>query len=431
MNLVGPLTLGQIAQALGVVLEGDPDRQVTGVASLETARPCGPVCINDLTREAVETSQEINEWFPILQLVGLISVALAAIGGGAWGMAHSASLAALAAWLLAVGAGGAIDAAVIEASLQRIVPDALRGRVLAARGVASALAVIVVSSLAGPLVDQAGKVGLFGGVAIIALVAAGLVWASGRQWLYGSVRWFFRQLAFAYFRLDVRGLERVPPTGGVLIAGNHPNVLDGLLLLVVSPRPVRFLIAEDMYEHRYLHGLFKGLGCIPVYRRKTHNGDALRAAVVALERGEALGIFPEGTTHFRGSMQEVKKGVGLLALRTGCPVVPFAIHGSDEAFPKGTKAPRPETIRMRFEEPVLYHPTDTNPIPEARVAEVLEDVRVRILGAMRRTRPSWDSWTAPQWIKDLQIALSALIVVPLADFLTCTANPSLDPNKRR
>ena len=94
----------------------------------------------------------------------------------------------------------------------------------------------------------------------------------------------------AYFRLQVEGLERVPRDGGVIIAGNHPSLLDGILLWAVSPRPVRFLIAEDMYRHPLLHPLFVAFGCIEVRRTVSCNGEALRNAVEALERGEVLGF---------------------------------------------------------------------------------------------------------------------------------------------
>lgn len=103
--------------------------------------------------------------------------------------------------------------------------------------------------------------------------------------VFRCTRALFRQLMFGFFDVDIEGLQHIPAKGGVLLAGNHPSLLDGVLLLAVSPRPVRFLVAEDLYAHRFLHGFFKALHCIPVYRSKTHNGDALRAAVAALEAG--------------------------------------------------------------------------------------------------------------------------------------------------
>lgn len=243
----------------------------------------------------------------------------------------------------------------------------------------------------------------------------------------GMLRWVFRHLAFAYFKLDVRGLERIPASGGAIIAGNHPNVLDGILLQVVSPRPVRFLVAEELYFHRFMHWGFRAFNCVPVYRsRGTHNGDALRAAVQALEQGDLLGIFPEGTTKYRGTMPSIKRGVALLAMKTGCPIVPLAFHGSDAAFPEGTKVPRPLPIRMAFGAAVACPRAAAALVPEPDLAEQMERIRQDILWQMAVSRPGAADVRAPWW-KPLQVALAGLVIWPLAAFLTRTANPSLDP----
>src|SRR3989338_2793985 len=125
-------------------------------------------------------------------------------------------------------------------------------------------------------------------------------------WFSRTARSFLRCLVQGYFSIEVDGAERIPKESGVIIASNHPSVLDGVLLLALSPRPVRFLVAEDFYNHPLLNPLFKAFGCIEVYRTKTHNGGALRAAIAALKQGAVVGIFPEGTTHFGGTVPTIK-----------------------------------------------------------------------------------------------------------------------------
>ena len=244
------------------------------------------------------------------------------------------------------------------------------------------------------------------------------------------IRWILRHLGFAYFRLRISGLQHIPARGGAILAGNHPNILDGILLLIVSPRPVRFLVAEEMFFHPYLHGVFSGMGCIPVYRTRTNNGDVLHAAIEALERGEVIGIFPEGTTSDLGRMRAIRRGIGLLAMRTGAPVVPVGIWGSAEAYPAGTRLPRPRSMAIAFAPPVRYPRTSADPIPLALLNGVLDDVRWEILRAMRWAAVALEMERGARHWKPLQVACSALIVLPLAGFLSLTANPSLEPSLR-
>jgi 1-acyl-sn-glycerol-3-phosphate acyltransferase len=203
------------------------------------------------------------------------------------------------------------------------------------------------------------------------------------------IRAVLRFFARAYFHLEVRGLHHIPNHGGAVIASNHPSILDGLFLFAVSPRPVRFLVAEHFYRHPLLKPFFQAVGSIEVYRTQTHNGDALRMAIEALERGELIGIFPEGTTHFGGTMQHIKQGVALLALKTGCPVIPLGIRGSREAFPPGAMIPIPRLVQLRFHVPRAFPRVALEKIPDRQVFCVLEQIRRHILSVLALTaRPS-------------------------------------------
>lgn len=236
-----------------------------------------------------------------------------------------------------------------------------------------------------------------------------------------------RRLARDYFHLEVRGLQQVPAEGGAIVAANHPSVLDGVLLWAVSPRPVRCLVAEELYTHPLLTPLFRAFGCIQVSRTKTRNGDALRAAVEALQRGELLGIFPEGTTRHHGSMPALRPGVALLALQTGLPVIPLAFHGSDDAFPDGAKVPSPQPIQMTFGEPCAFAKTSAERIPEEDVARTMDAIRLRILSTLLHApHPAAVVEFRLGWWERVRRAAAALVVLPLARCLTLTANPSLD-----
>ncbi|MHB8624260.1 MAG: lysophospholipid acyltransferase family protein [Sulfuricaulis sp.] len=120
---------------------------------------------------------------------------------------------------------------------------------------------------------------------------------------------------------------KLPPIGGVLLASNHISGLDPLLLIACSPRPLRFLIAREQYDRWWLTWLFQAVGCIPVER--AHNP---RAALVAarqiLERGEVVALFPHGRIHLdHQEPAPLKRGVVLLARKTGAPIYPVRIEG--------------------------------------------------------------------------------------------------------
>ena len=238
-----------------------------------------------------------------------------------------------------------------------------------------------------------------------------------------AIRWVLRQLGFAYFRMQIGGLEHVPAKGPAIVAGNHPNVLDGILLQIVSPRPVRFLVVEHLYFHPLMHGAFKATNCIPVYRTREKNGDALRAAVEALEQGQVIGIFPEGTTTDLGEMKAIKRGVGLLALRTGAPVVPFGIWGTDIVYPQSQRIPTPMPISMVFNKPMYFSKTGAYPVAEDILQQTLERVRLTILQSRSDTFAYHLSCMRPWLLKRLQVAISAFIVWPLAWVLSVTAPP--------
>ncbi|MCA9796984.1 MAG: 1-acyl-sn-glycerol-3-phosphate acyltransferase, partial [Candidatus Eremiobacteraeota bacterium] len=149
-----------------------------------------------------------------------------------------------------------------------------------------------------------------------------------KNFVLSVLRW----LLFSIVRPDIRGLEEIPAKGPVILAGNHPNVLDGLVVGLASPRPVRFLVAGELFRVPGLAAFLNWLGCIPVDRRKGRgNGEALRAAVEALEQGHVLALFPEGKTNGGRAMLEFKPGVALLGLRTQAPVIPLGLAGTEKA----------------------------------------------------------------------------------------------------
>jgi 1-acyl-sn-glycerol-3-phosphate acyltransferase len=178
------------------------------------------------------------------------------------------------------------------------------------------------------------------------------------------------------FRIRISGLEHLPPSGPVLVAGNHTGFLDGPLVMIFLPRPSAFLVKSELYAGPFRRVL-QFARQIPV-RRGTPDRTALGRALEVLGGGGVLGVFPEGTRG-SGRLETVQHGIGYLALRAGCPVVPVVCLGTADAMPKGSKLPR---LRTRID--IVFGPAfeievDGNPRARSTVAAAAEQIRQHLL----------------------------------------------------
>jgi 1-acyl-sn-glycerol-3-phosphate acyltransferase len=145
-------------------------------------------------------------------------------------------------------------------------------------------------------------------------------------------------------RLKVEGLKNIPPSGPAIICPNHLSVHDSTVLLGVLPRMTRFIGKDEYVKDWTTRFMFLALGNIPVDRSDSDSGSAaLDAATAVLEQGDLFGIFPEGTRSRDGLLHKGKTGAARLALRTGAPLIPVGLIGTDEM----QKPEDPITV-MRF-----------------------------------------------------------------------------------
>lgn len=146
-----------------------------------------------------------------------------------------------------------------------------------------------------------------------------------------------------FWKIVLHGAERVPVTGPVILAGNHNAYLDGLLLVGLSPRPVHFMIKQEMFSGPVGPALH-WLGQISVDRHRTDRA-AIQAALGVLEQGGVLGVFPEGTRSAE-DFATMHNGLAYFALRSGAPVVPVACLGTDA---RGTSVKELPKLRARLD----------------------------------------------------------------------------------
>ena len=147
-------------------------------------------------------------------------------------------------------------------------------------------------------------------------------------WLRWGLRW------------TIEGADNIPVSGPALLASNHVSYLDPLTLAWVADRRgrhVRFLAKAELFEKRGLGPLLNAAHQIPVQRGKVDAADALHAAVAALERGECIAVFPEGTISQDLEPMAGKSGTARLAHRAGVPIVPVGLWGTHRILTKGRK----------------------------------------------------------------------------------------------
>jgi len=140
----------------------------------------------------------------------------------------------------------------------------------------------------------------------------------------GWARAIGKLLAHGVWDARVTGVEHVPATGPVVFAANHTSVVDGPLLQGITPRPVHILVKEEMFTGP-IGAVLRGAQQIPVDR--SGGRAALVAALAVLQRGDAVGVFPEGNRG-RGDAASARAGVAWLAVNGHAPVIPVAILGT-------------------------------------------------------------------------------------------------------
>lgn len=188
------------------------------------------------------------------------------------------------------------------------------------------------------------------------------------------------RLARLLFRVRVTGVEHVPATGPVLLAGGHSGLLDGPLVFLLSPRRTALLGKAEIFVGPWPR-LWGWLEILPVHRGSADR-TALKAGLGVLQRGGALTVFPEGTRG-AGRLETVSDGLAYLALRSGAPVVPLTLAGTSAALPKGSARPRLRTpIHLSFG-PAVHLPAGGDPRARSTVRAAAEHLRLSLLEHQR------------------------------------------------
>lgn len=178
--------------------------------------------------------------------------------------------------------------------------------------------------------------------------------------LYETMKVVLTPVLGVPFRPWTDGLENVPDEGAVIIASNHQSFSDSVLLPLMVPRKMTFLAKSDYFTGTGIKGrltaaFFRGVGQLPIDRSGGRASEgALRAGLKVLDRGDVLGIYPEGTRSPDGRLYRGHTGVARMAVLREAPVVPCAIFGTREVQPPGRTMPHIRRVGVRFGAPLDF-----------------------------------------------------------------------------
>ena len=167
---------------------------------------------------------------------------------------------------------------------------------------------------------------------------------------YHAWRYLLRGAVPVLTRIEVQGLEHIPRTGPAILVCNHISLIDPTILIGYVKRHIHFIIKAELLDQLVYRILLPPGDPIPIHRGKADRV-ALRKAQAFLETGELIGIYPEGTRSHSGGTQEAHAGVVFLAHRTGAPIVPMAISGTEDIIQSHFPWYRRARIRLTIGQP--------------------------------------------------------------------------------
>ena len=213
-------------------------------------------------------------------------------------------------------------------------------------------------------------------------------------------RWLFvvcvaYPICLVVLGMNIRHRNRLPVKGPAIVTPNHNSHLDTLAMLTLFPLSsipkVRPVAAADYFMKTGLMGWFSlnFVGIIPIVRKRENpEDDPLAPCYEALERGEILIIFPEGTRGEPERMQQLKSGVAVLASKfPEVPVVPVFMHGLGKAMPKGAFVPVPFFVDVFVGQPINWTEDSLGGVKKAFMGAI--EANMRILGE-KHERPEYE-----------------------------------------
>ena len=202
---------------------------------------------------------------------------------------------------------------------------------------------------------------------------------------------FFRVMFAVYFRWRVFNPERVPLTGGVILASNHASILDPPLVGSGLHRGINYLARESLFRFFGIGALLRSWSAVPV-DRDGGGAAGLRVILGRLLAGGGIILFPEGTRTPDGKLQPARSGIGLTVIKSEAPVVPVRTFGTFEAYSRTHKFPHPHRVAVKYGRPMMFEQlrAEAKTCDKTRLKAIYQEVADQIMAEIAKLEPKAD-----------------------------------------
>ncbi len=169
---------------------------------------------------------------------------------------------------------------------------------------------------------------------------------------YHTVRTIVTVFCRVWCRMTIEGRENFPTGGPFILAPTHRSIIDTPVSSGVYTKRMRFMGADKWWSNNHFGRLLSALGGFPVSRGSADR-EALKRCIAVIEGGEPLVLFPEGERKSGLVVQPLFEGAAYIAMKTGVPIIPVGIGGSERAMPKGAKFIYPRKMHVIVGKPML------------------------------------------------------------------------------
>jgi 1-acyl-sn-glycerol-3-phosphate acyltransferase len=188
-----------------------------------------------------------------------------------------------------------------------------------------------------------------------------------------------RIVSFFLFPVKCCGLQNVPPRGSCILAVNHVSNLDPEVIGIIICRKVNFLAKDSLFKNKIFGAYLRQLNVFPI-KREAHDIGALREALKRLKSGMPLVMFPEGAR--AGSQSPFLKtgsayaGIGFLAAKSGAPVIPIKISGSEKVLPPGDKWVHRSRVTVVLGSPLRFPPQEDYALIAQKIMDGIRSLEI-------------------------------------------------------